>query len=83
MVFVADNGAGATGEHMDRLNHSPHYMVCDENTTVQRHGLGLLIVRQIIAAHKGEVVIRRSEEYGGFEVRLSVPMEPPVNPAAN
>lgn len=83
VVIVADNGAGATGEQMDRLNHSPHYMVCDKNTTVQRHGLGLLIVRQIIAAHKGEVVIRRSEEYGGFEVRLSVPMEPPVNPAAN
>lgn len=32
-------------------------MICDTNTTEQRHGLGLLIVKQIINGHNGKVVI--------------------------
>lgn len=47
-------------------------MVCDEKTTEQRHGLGLLIVKQIIFAHNGKMLIRHSE-YGGFEAALSLP----------
>lgn len=72
-VVVADDGMGATDEQIKKLNHSPHYMVCDENTSEQRHGLGLLIVKQIIFAHKGKMLIKHSE-YGGFEVELSLPM---------
>lgn len=72
-VVVADDGIGATNEQIEKLNHSPHYMVCDENTSEQRHGLGLLIVKQIIFTHKGKMQIRHSE-YGGFEVDLSLPM---------
>lgn len=72
-IIVSDNGVGATDEQIDKLNNSPHYMVCDENTSEQRHGLGLLIVKQIAAAHKGTVEIRHSE-YGGLEVELSLPL---------
>ena len=71
-IAVADDGIGATDEQIDKLSHSPHYMVCDENTSEQRHGLGLLIVRQIILAHSGKMLIKHSE-YGGFEVDLSLP----------
>ena len=71
-IAVADDGIGATDEQIEKLNHSPHYMVCDENTSEQRHGLGLLIVRQIIFAHHGKMLIKHSE-YGGFEVDLSLP----------
>lgn len=71
-VIVADDGIGATEEQMDALNHAPHYMVCDENTDQQRHGLGLLIVGQIVYAHGGEMEIKQSR-YGGFEVRLRLP----------
>ena len=35
-------------------------------------GLGLLLVRQIMDAHNGEIQIRRSES-GGFEVELRLP----------
>ena len=73
-VAVADNGTGATDEQIERLNNMPHYMVCDENITEQRHGLGLLIVRQIIAAHGGTTTISRSI-YGGFAAELTLPME--------
>lgn len=71
-VTVADDGIGATDKQVDALNHAPHYMVCDENTDQQRHGLGLLIVRQIIFAHGGEMEIR-SSRYGGFETELRLP----------
>lgn len=73
-VTVADDGTGATEEQIGRLNHSPHYMACEEHTWEQRHGLGLLIVRQIMAAHGGEARIGRSS-YGGFSVALILPME--------
>lgn len=72
-IVVADDGIGATDEQIEKLNHSPHYMVCDEKTTEQRHGLGLLIVKQIIFAHSGKMLIKHSK-YGGFEVDLSLPM---------
>lgn len=71
-VIVADDGMGATNEQIEKLNNTPHYMVCDEKTTEQRHGLGLLIVKQILFAHNGKMLIRHSE-YGGFEVVLSLP----------
>lgn len=72
-IVVSDNGVGATDEQIDKLNNSPHYIVCDENTSEQRHGLGLLIVKQIAAAHKGTVEIRHSE-YGGLEVEICLPL---------
>lgn len=72
--MVADDGVGVTAEQIENLNHAPHYMVCDENTTEQRHGLGLLIVRQIMAAHGGTTVIEPSS-YGGFSVKLTLPIQ--------
>lgn len=72
-VIVADDGMGATDEQIEKLNHSPHYMVCDEKTSEQRHGLGLLIVKQIVFAHSGKMLIKHSE-YGGLEVDLNLPM---------
>ena len=73
-VTVSDDGVGATEEQICKLNHSPHYMVCDENTTEQRHGLGLLIVKQIVSAHFGATVVEHSP-YGGFSVKFTLPME--------
>lgn len=72
-VIVSDDGVGATDEQIEKLNHAPHYMVCDENTTEQRHGLGLLIVKQIVSAHSGTTTIEHSP-YGGFSVKLTLPM---------
>lgn len=72
-VTVADDGKGSTDEEIEKLNHAPHYMVCDDNTSRQRHGLGLLIVKQTAAAHGGKVHIGRSA-YGGFLVTLELPV---------
>ena len=73
IICIEDNGVGASDEQVERLDHTPHYMVCDnDNTTEQRHGLGLLIVRQIISGHSGKVEIGHSE-YSGFKVSLIIP----------
>lgn len=73
-VDVSDDGVGATDEQIEKFNNAPHYMVCDENTTEQRHGLGLLIVKQIISAHGGTTIIEHSS-YGGFLVKLILPIQ--------
>ncbi len=73
VICVEDNGIGATDAQIEKLNTTPHYMVCDENTAPQRHGLGLLIVKQIAASHHGEVMIGHSS-YGGFLAEITLPM---------
>lgn len=72
VICVEDDGIGATDEQIETLNTAPHYMVCDQNTTQQRHGLGLLIVKQIVNSHHGKVVIEHSH-YGGFAVKILLP----------
>lgn len=73
IIFVEDDGNGATDAQIEKLNHTPHYMVCDANTTEQRHGLGLLIVRQIAASHGGTVRIGHST-HGGLSVEIVLPV---------
>lgn len=73
IICVEDNGIGVSDEQIEKLNHTPHYMVCDTNTTEQRHGLGLLIVKQIMDGHSGTVIIDHSE-YGGFKSELTIPL---------
>ena len=68
-----DNGSGVSDEQLEKLNNTPHYMVCDTNTTEQRHGLGLLIVKQIMDSHHGLTRISHSE-YGGLKVELIIPL---------
>lgn len=71
-ICIEDNGTGASDEQIDRLNNTPHYMICDTDVAEQRHGLGLLIVKQIIKGHNGKTLIDHSE-YGGFKVVLIIP----------
>ena len=71
-ICIEDSGVGASDEQIAKLNNTPHYIACDSNTAGQRHGLGLLIVKQIIKGHNGEIIIDHSE-YGGFKVVLIIP----------
>lgn len=71
-VVVEDDGAGVTDEELDKLKNTPHYMVCDGVCGEQRHGMGLLIVKQIMDAHGGKTTLGHSE-YGGFSVELALP----------
>ncbi|MDE7367673.1 MAG: HAMP domain-containing histidine kinase [Lachnospiraceae bacterium] len=73
-IMVEDDGAGVEEEQIRYLNHAPHYMVCDDNTSEQKHGLGLLIVKQIADAHQGKVEIDKGDR-GGFRVQIILPYE--------
>ena len=72
-IVVEDNGVGVTDEKLEKLRTTPHYMMSDDGTTEPRHGLGLLIVGQIVSAHKGTVSFDHGKQ-GGFTVTISFPI---------
>lgn len=72
-IIVEDDGVGVTDEKLDKLRGTPHYMMSDSGTSELRHGLGLLIVHQIVRAHHGTVTFDHGKN-GGFCVKMSFPM---------
>ncbi len=48
-------------------------MFRDESAVKQRHGLGLLIVKQIVSSHSGTTTVCHSQ-YGGFMVQIALPL---------
>lgn len=63
-LIVADNGIGISTEKMQELKKKPHYMESTDERLDLRHGLGLLIVQQIITAHKGNLKIESLQPHG-------------------
>ena len=72
IVSVEDDGVGLSAEKLRELEKRPHYMDSREEQLDLRHGLGLLLVRQIAAAHGGSVQIE-SAPGRGCRVELSLP----------
>ena len=64
MLSVADNGVGLSPEKRQELEKKPHYMESIDERLDLRHGLGLLIVQQIVAAHKGTMQIENVVPHG-------------------
>lgn len=63
-LSVSDNGAGLSNEKLKELREKPHYMESTDDRLDLRHGLGLILVRQIVEAHKGTIVIDGEEQKG-------------------
>ncbi|WP_251316464.1 sensor histidine kinase [Flintibacter muris] len=63
-ITVADNGVGISAEKLRELEEKPHYMESTDERLDLRHGLGLLLVRQIVEAHNGTVEIKNSLNQG-------------------
>ncbi len=68
-ITITDDGIGVTEEQLKKLKDTPHYMLSSGRTPEQRHGLGLLIVQQIVSAHGGSVKFGHGEKQG-FEVEI-------------
>ena len=68
-LSVSDNGIGLSVEKLKELKEKPHYMESTDDSLDLRHGLGLILVRQIVDAHKGTMQIE-SEEQKGCKVSL-------------
>lgn len=71
-LSVSDNGVGLSAEKLKELNEKPHYLESTDDRLDLRHGLGLILVRQIVNAHKGSLRIE-SEEQQGYKVTLIFP----------
>ena len=63
-LTVADNGVGLSAEKLRELEEKPHYMESTDERLDLRHGLGLLLVRQIVEAHGGTIEIESTPQNG-------------------
>jgi len=63
-LIVADNGVGLSAEKLRELEEKPHYMESTDERLDLRHGLGLLLVRQIVEAHGGTIEIQSAPQNG-------------------
>ena len=63
-ITVADNGVGIPAEGLRELKEKPHYMESTDEQLDLRHGLGLLLVRQIMGAHGGTMEIKSAPQDG-------------------
>lgn len=70
LLTVADNGVGLSPEKRKELAEKPHYLESTDERLDLRHGLGLILVRQIVEAHGGKMKIENKIE-NGFEVTLA------------
>lgn len=64
ILTVADHGVGLTPEKLKELEEKPHYMESTDERLDLRHGLGLLLVRQIVEAHNGSIKIEGVSNQG-------------------
>lgn len=63
-LTVADDGVGLSPEKLRELEEKPHYMESTDERLDLRHGLGLLLVRQIVEAHGGTMEIESAPQSG-------------------
>lgn len=64
ILIIADDGIGLSAEKLQELEEKPHYMNSTDERLDVRHGLGLLLVRQIVEAHEGTMQIKSVVNHG-------------------
>ncbi|MDO4555276.1 MAG: HAMP domain-containing sensor histidine kinase [Lachnospiraceae bacterium] len=71
---ISDDGIGLSSDQLNDLNEKTHYMDMDstDDRLNLRHGLGLVLVRQIAEVHGGTVMID-SQTGKGFKTILGFP----------
>ena len=74
ILVVSDNGKGISKEELQKLQSIPHYLQSTDDRLDLRHGLGLLLVKEIVSIHKGTVSIS-SELNKGFSTTISLPIK--------
>ncbi len=71
-VEVMDNGAGVSAEMLEKLTADHRRLESTDEKLDLRHGLGVLLVRQIVEAHKGSIGME-SAPGKGFKTALTFP----------
>ena len=67
-IEIADDGVGASAKELLKIKLKKHYILGDSPIT-QQHGMGLLIVRQIVKLYGGNMMIT-SEPNNGFCTKI-------------
>ncbi|MBZ9623156.1 HAMP domain-containing histidine kinase [Clostridium sp. FP2] len=62
-IEIADDGVGLSAQELIKIQAKKHYIMGD-NPLTQQHGMGLLIVRQIVELHGGKVMISSKPNKG-------------------
>ena len=71
-IMVSDDGVGVSAEKLKKLRATAHHLESTDEKLNLRHGLGVLLVRQIIEAHHGTMEIF-SEPQNGYKTVLIFP----------
>lgn len=72
ILTAADDGIGLSDAQRQNLEETPHYLESIDERLDLRHGLGLILVRQITEVHGGTMKIE-SGFHEGFRVTLTFP----------
>lgn len=71
-LSVSDNGIGLTEEQKKKLSEKNHYMEDTDECLDLHHGLGLILVKEIVKAHGGSYQMD-SQYQNGYCTTLSFP----------
>ena len=71
-ITVSDDGIGVSADKLKDLNRKKYCMESSDEKLNLRHGLGILLVRQIIEAHNGTMKIE-SVPQNGYQTVLTFP----------
>lgn len=74
VLTIMDNGTGFSSEKLQELEQKPHYLNSMDERLDLRHGLGILIVNQIVNAHQGKMEIHNVLPHG-CKIVLSFPQQ--------
>lgn len=77
-AFDYDLGSGSSYERLQEIRNAPHYMMSSGGGTQLRHGLGLLLVHQIVQAHGGVYALtmgRREDFWWKLRFRYLGPVQ--------
>ena len=71
-VMVSDDGIGVSTEKLEKLRATTNHLENTDERLNLRHGLGVLLVRQIVEAHHGTVEIESAPQ-NGYQTVLAFP----------
>ncbi|WP_304634982.1 sensor histidine kinase KdpD, partial [uncultured Oscillibacter sp.] len=63
-TMVSDDGIGVSAEKLEKLRATAHHLESTDERLTLRHGLGVLLVRQIVEAHHGIMEIESAPQKG-------------------
>lgn len=77
-IVVSDNGVGISAEKLQELNAKTHSLKSTDDKLNLCHGLGVLLVRQIVEAHNGTMEIKSTPNCG-YKTTLTFAQKPLIS----